>query len=266
MPCSAPKGRSASNAPMPSLAIRTSGNLSRSGASSKALVQSLGSPRAGPARPPQMLGAAISIRPSRSTNGPQDETPTTSMSRSLIPASSQAAASIRRICSATASGAPVVTVGSERRASKGAGCVPAASVARLTAILLPPTSTQAFMVHLLSCVSDQPGNQAGHKAQQDRGGHGNKPVSAKQAKAQVAGQFAKAEFLQQRAEPADEHQREKNDDEPADHGVREPEIADIPVSSSRASCFGRLKLQTDLEPPAVIASSLFRATETAHGP
>lgn len=65
--------------------------------------------------------------------------------------------------------------------------------------------------------SDQLADQAGDKTQKNRGRQRNKPVAPEQAKAQVAGQFAKAELLQQRREPADEHQGKKDDDEPADH-------------------------------------------------
>ena len=123
---------------MPSLATRTMPKRARKGASRMALVQLLGSPRAGPAMPPQIFGAASSMRPSRSRNGPHEETPTAFTCASGSWARRQLSPIMRSSCWPSASLVPSLAVGSTTRP-----CIPEAS-AILTATLVPPTSTQAF--------------------------------------------------------------------------------------------------------------------------
>ena len=122
---------------MPSFSTRTLANTARRGASSRAVVQVLGRPRAGPARPPQMLGAASSIRPSHSANGPHDDTPTADTSATAMPALAPLSPTSRMICRATASCVPSLQVGSLTRPR-----MPCRS-AMLTATLVPPMSIQA---------------------------------------------------------------------------------------------------------------------------
>ena len=123
---------------MQSFSTRTFLYRVRSGASRMALVQVLGRPRAGPAMPPQMLGAASSTHPSRSKNGPQAETPTAEMSALETPALWQLCPIRRMTCWPRASDVPSLTVGSVTRPR-----MPLRS-AMLTATLVPPMSTQAF--------------------------------------------------------------------------------------------------------------------------
>lgn len=80
---------------------------------------------------------------------------------------------------------------------------------------LPAHQLQAGACRGLNQMADDAGNQA----EQHGGGEGNKPFAPKQAKAQISRQLAKAQPLQQRAEPADAHQRQKDNDEPADHAA-----------------------------------------------
>ena len=122
---------------MPSISTRTFLYTRRSGASSKAVAQSLGKPRAGPARPPQMFGVASSATPSRIKNGPQDETPTAATLACATDALAQLSPIMRRICWASAVLGPTLAVGSTTWPRKPF------SSAMLTATLVPPMSTQA---------------------------------------------------------------------------------------------------------------------------
>ena len=51
------------------------------------------------------------------------------------------------------------------------------------------------------------GNGSAHQAENDGGAQRNEPFLAKQLEANVAGQSAKAEFLQPRGEAVDQQQR-----------------------------------------------------------
>jgi hypothetical protein len=105
----------------------------------RAVIQSFGRPRAGPAMPPQMLGVASSTMPSCSTKGPARRRRRACTAAST-PASAQASSTMRITWRATASLLPVLAVGSLRRPTQRP--VP---VLRLTATLVPPMSMQAFM-------------------------------------------------------------------------------------------------------------------------
>ena len=63
-------------------------------------------------------------------------------------------------------------------------------------------------------------DKAGDQAQQNRGGQRNIALLAKQLEAQVARQFAKAQFVQPWRERTDKHQHQENNNHPANHGLQ----------------------------------------------
>ena len=66
---------------------------------------------------------------------------------------------------------------------------------------------------------NHPGHGAGHKAQQQGRGQRNKPFAAEKFEAEIPGQLAKAEPGEKRRKAVDQNQGEKDDGEPAQHGV-----------------------------------------------
>src|SRR4051812_45136266 len=158
--------------------------------------------------PPQMLGVASSTRPSRNSKGPAEETPMRSIEARSMPCSAQISSTSRMICTATASLLPVFAVGSLRRPING----DTLSAERLTATLVPPTSTQALMGPDPSC------NQCRDHAQHDGARNRQLPLASEGAKLEIAGQPPEAEAPQPGREPAHQHERQDDDDQPANHG------------------------------------------------
>jgi hypothetical protein len=74
-------------------------------------------------------------------------------------------------------------------------------------------SMQAFIMR-----SEQAGDPRAEQAEKDGGGQGDEHLPAEQLEPQIARQPAEAQALQQRREPADEYQREEDDDDPSNHG------------------------------------------------
>lgn len=62
-------------------------------------------------------------------------------------------------------------------------------------------------------------DQPHHKAQQHRAGQRNEPIAPKSVKAEITRQLAQPDFLQKRTQPIYEQQRQRNDDQPAEHNV-----------------------------------------------
>ena len=132
-----------------------------------------------------------SARPARpcrraARRGRQDETPTRSTAPRSMPCSSQASSISRRICTASASLAPVLAVGSLRRPISG----DALSAERLTATLVPPMSTQALMG------SNPSRDQGRDHAEDHRAGDRQLPLATEGTELEIAGQAAEADAPQ----------------------------------------------------------------------
>ena len=62
--------------------------------------------------------------------------------------------------------------------------------------------------------------QAEQHAEQHGAGERNRPLPAEQPEFEISRQTAQSQAAQQRHEPADAHQRDEDNDEPAQHGLQ----------------------------------------------